>query len=195
MSTERGWQNYYEQTKDNPPSVLLAEALSLCPQKSSALDLGAGALKDSKYLLSQGFEHVTAVDSSQAPEQLIEGLSKDKFEYVIVPFDEFSFPENEYDLVSAQFSLPFNPPASFDAVFASIKNSLKQGGVFTGQLFGEEDEWNTPETKLTFHSKNRVEQLLSGMDISKLEETIRDGTLANGQAKHWHLFNIIARKK
>ncbi len=195
MHTEHGWHEYYEQTKDGPPNRLLIEALALCQIRQEALDLGAGSLIDSKYLLAQGFEHVTAVDSTQAPEHMSEGLPTDKFEYVIVPFDEFSFPENRYDLVSAQFSLPFNPPATFDAVFERIKHSLKHGGIFTGQLFGKEDGWNTPESHLTFHDKSKVEQLLSDMDISKLDEIIKDDTLASGHTKHKHLFNIIARKK
>ena len=57
-----------------------------------------------------------------------------------------------------------------------------------------DDEWNKAGSDMTFHDKDKVEALLSDMEIVKLEEVTRDGILANDQPKHWHLFNIIARK-
>jgi len=47
---------------------------------------------------------------------------------------------------------------------------------------------------LVFHSKNQVEELLSELEVLKLEEVDKDGKLANGSPKHWHIFHIIARR-
>lgn len=182
------WQGYHEDTKSKPPSKLLVEALSFVENKSKALDLGAGALVDSKYLLSLGFE-VIAVDQ----EKFIE-IPDDKFRFVKSLFNEYEFPNNNFDLISAQFSLPFNGKEGFNILMGKLIASLKPKGIFTGQLFGLNDEWNTPESELVFHSKNQVIELLSGMEVLKLEEVDKDGKLSNGTPKHWHIFNIIARK-
>lgn len=184
------WQSYYDDTKDRQPAKILVEALSFVANKNRALDLGAGALTDSKYLLSLGFE-VVAVDQERFSDQ----IDDDKFSFVQSSYGDYEFTENSFDLISAQFSLPFNGADGFEVLWQKIISSLKSGGIFVGQLFGLNDEWNNSETKLVFHSKKQVEDLLAGLEILKLVEIERDGKLASGEPKHWHLFNIIIRKK
>lgn len=183
------WQKYYEDTKSKPPSKLVVEALSFVNNKSKALDLGAGALVESKYLLSQGFE-VVAVDQEKFPEN----IPNDKFKFIQSAFKDYEFPRDNFDLITAQFSLPFNGKDGFDSLWNKIMASLNPEGIFTGQLFGLNDEWNVPESELIFHSKEQVEHLLLGMEVLKLEEIDKDGKLSNGNPKHWHVFHIIARK-
>jgi hypothetical protein len=47
---------------------------------------------------------------------------------------------------------------------------------------------------MTFHTKEQAEGLFSDFSIIVFEEKERNGKTANGQPKHWHLFNVIARK-
>ena len=121
-------------------------------------------------------------------------MPHDKVEYVISSFDNYAFPENKFDLVSAQFSLPFNSPQDFNDVFNNIIKSLKAGGIFVGQLFGERDQWNNPETGMTFHTREQVEELLKGLEVLELKEEEKDEKPVVGDIKHWHIFHIIARK-
>lgn len=183
------WQRHYQDTKNKPVSKLLLEALPLVANEKRALDLGAGALVDSKYLLSVGFE-VVAVDREKFADQ----IDNEKFSFVQSSYDDYEFPEASFDLISAQYSLPFNGPVDFEKLWQGIIRSLRLGGIFVGQLFGLNDEWNVVGSKLVFHSRGQVEALLSGLEILKLEDVERDGKLANGQSKRWHLFNIIVRK-
>lgn len=184
------WQEYYKNTKNNPPSKLVQMGVSFIDHKSKALDLGAGGLVDSEYLLSLGFE-VIAVDKEKPPKQII----NDKFEFIQSLFKDYDFPKSAFDLINAQFSLPFNGQDTFSFVWEKILSSLKPQGVFVGQLFGLNDEWNVPGTKLAFNSKEQVESLLAGLEVLKLEEVEKDGKIADGTPKHWHVFHIIARKK
>ena len=46
---------------------------------------------------------------------------------------------------------------------------------------------------MTFHVRHQVDVLLDGVDIVRLEETERDGRAFSGP-KHWHTFDILARK-
>ena len=123
-----------------------------------------------------------------------ESLKNNKLHYFVTPFDGFEFPENEYDLATAMFALPFNSPETFDATFLKIKKSLKQGGIFCGQFFGINDEWSVTHTNMTFHTREQVEELLAGLEVLFFEEVEEDSATANGTPKHWHLFHVIGRK-
>ena len=93
---------------------------------------------------------------------------------------------------TAGFSLPFCAPQEFPALWARIRRALAPGGVFAGQLFGTHDTW-ADDPDMTFYSRHQVEVLLDGLDILRLEETERDGHAFSGP-KHWHTFDILARK-
>jgi tellurite methyltransferase len=150
---------FYEVTRDNPPSQLLVDAVPLVSNKGTALDLGCGAGRDTKYLLAQGFE-VTAVDANSQTRELIARLShQDKLHYVNSSFETFPF--REYDLINAQWSLPFNSKATFGEMFQRMKSAIKPGGVFTGQLFGINDEWNKPKREMTFNTEEDAKQLFA----------------------------------
>lgn len=189
-----GWDQHYKDTKDKPPSELLVQALGYVINKNNAIDIGAGAtLRDAKYLLDQGFENVTVVDQEESVAAAAEKIGSKKLHCYISKFAEFEFPENEYDLANANYSLPFNPPEDFDKVFSRIKNSLVKGGIFCGQFFGVNDDWNK-SPHLSFHTKEQVLGLLQGMEVLHLEEKEFDGKLASGAPKHRHVFDVIARK-
>lgn len=187
------WENYFKETKDNPPRSLLVKSLSFVTKKDSALDLGSGALNDSIYLLDQGFNNVTAVDIEPVAKEIANTLPQNRFEYVTVNFEEFEFPENHFDLINAQYSLPFLNPDSFETVIKNIINSLKDGGIFTGQFFGNGDEWADKE-KMTFLTLGRAKEILSDLELLYFEEEEKEKPTASGKMKHWHVFHIIARK-
>lgn len=187
-------EGYYDNTKDLEPSPLLIEALGL--QRTTgktAIDLGCGAGRDTKLLLKRGFD-VVAIDSEPLSEHFMKDLYKlGSLIYVLSTFEDFHF--TNYDLINARYSLPFNPPDSFPGVMNSILKSLNLGGVFVGQLFGVNDQWNTERSNMTFHTRLDVEKLFSEFEIMKLTEKDEDDLLADGSKKHWHVFDIIAHRK
>jgi tellurite methyltransferase len=188
----KDWSEYYEITKANPPSKLLVKALEHVTNKNKALDIGGGALKDTRYLLDQGFD-VTVIDKSPLMEQEANALANNKLHAFTTSFEDFDFPENEFDIASAMFALPFTGPADFVSVFTKIKDSLKTEGVFCGQFFGVNDEWSK-NPKMTFHNEAQAKDLLDGLEIISFKEIEEDSTTANGTPKHWHIFHIIAKK-
>ena len=185
---------YIAARRFDPPRPLLMRAAALAARKDHALDAGAGALTATKYLLSAGFAHVTALDSAPASQKAAEELPPDCVTFVLSRFEDFSYPANAYDLVNAEFCLPFIRREEFAAVFAALLGAVKPGGLFTGQLFGPRDSWNTPESGMNFHSREEVERLLHGWDIVELEEEDHPGKTKLGDAKHWHIFHILARR-
>lgn len=178
------WQEFYAITKDKPPSPLLVKADAFVQNKEHALDLGAGALKDTKFLIAQGFKMVTVVDKESLEETDIKELPQSRINLVKSSFEDFTFPIEEYDIINAQYSLPFNSPQSFNFVFNKLKNSLKVNGIFTGQFFGVHDEWSGQKLDMAFHNLQQVKALLSDMEILEIEEVDKDSRLANGTPKH-----------
>jgi tellurite methyltransferase len=191
------WAEFIARTRGHGPWPLLVEAAALAPGRR-ALDLGCGGGRDTRYLLEQGFT-VTAVDVSPEAGTVLAALPhQERLRFICTAFERFEFAT--YDLVNAAYSLPFTPLEAFDRVFSAVRASLGVRGVFCGQLFGPRDSWNTtegalPDMRLTFHHRERVEALLSGLDVIRLEERWEDGETALGGArrKRWHVFDIVAR--
>jgi len=185
------WGRFYGFTKDSPPWPLLVRAASLGPRSGRALDLGAGAGRDTRYLLEQGFE-VTAVDAEPRSVALLSALPQSRLSIVQSSFEDFAFAT--YDLISAQFALPFIPRDRFTDVFARLKAALAPGGVFAGQFFGVHDQWNTPERAMTFLTRAEAEALLGDLETIEFTEEDADGRIADGSPKHWHVFHILVRR-
>lgn len=105
------WSEYYRITKDKPPSKLLLKALGYVKNKDRAIDIGGGALKDTRYLLSQGFD-VIVIDADELMAIEARKIVSNKLHYAVSSFADFHFPENTFDVANAQFSFPFNPPGT-----------------------------------------------------------------------------------
>ena len=193
--TETTWKEYVEQTKNGKPRPLLVKAVGLVDNKNEALDLGSGALNDVRYLVLEGFKHVTAVDSKPVAQDIIKNFSPEIVSYVISSFENFNFVERSYDLINAQYSLPFNPENTLERVFKSIISSLKDGGVLTGQFFGTKDEWNIEGHTMNFQTREQAEKLLADLEIIDFQEEQADRKTAKGDMKHWHVFHFIVRRK
>jgi tellurite methyltransferase len=185
------WEDFYKFTKDRPPWPLLVKAVSFLSRKEYALDLGCGAGRDTRFLLEQGFA-VTAVDNDPHAIALLADFHQERLRAVRSSFEDFEF--ETYDLVNAHFALPFAPEDRFHEVFARIKHALHAGGLFVGQFFGVNDEWNIPGNQMTFLTREQAEAKLKGLKVLEFREEDVDSHVADGTPKHWHVFHIIAQK-
>jgi tellurite methyltransferase len=186
---------YIEARRLDPPRPLLLKAAALADRKEQALDVGAGALNATKYLLSAGFKHVTALDASPHAQKAAEELPREQVSFVLSRFEDFEFAENYYDLVNAEFSLPFMNRENFVPMFGRLLSSVRSGGIFTGQLFGTNDSWNVENSGMSFHTRAEVEALFRNFELVHFEEEDHPGTTKLGEPKHWHIFHIIASRK
>ncbi|MDP1625060.1 MAG: class I SAM-dependent methyltransferase [bacterium] len=189
------WKKYIDRTSKNKVRPLLVEALQHTQERASALDIGGGALNESKYLLSQGFGSVTAMDADEAAEEKAKEIKEPNFNFVRATYTDFKLEPESYDLINAQYALPFNGPEEFNDLIERLKMSLKSKGIFVGNLFGERDSWNIVGSKKIFHTNESAHEALDGLDIIVFREEEKDEKTALGQPKHWHLFNFIARKR
>jgi len=188
------WPQYINATKNKPPRQLLVQALEYVKNKQTALDLGAGALNDSKSLLEAGFEKVIAVDSEENLE-LISDVNKeykDAFVFKKIKIEDYNFPENNFDLVNAQFVLSFIQKTKIVQVLDDIKKALKSDGIFVGQFFGIKDSWSG-NSSISTYTEKEIKEFLFGLDIVYFQEDEKDGRTAMDGEKHWHIFNFIAK--
>jgi tellurite methyltransferase len=185
------WKDYVQKTINKKAHKILVKAADLV-EPGRALDLGAGALGDSKYLVSKGYQ-VTAVDSEQSVRDLATGIPN--LEVVVTPMEDF-IPNHTYELINAQYSLPFVSRENFWKVVSMISDALQEKGVLCATFFGPEDEWKD-DSELTFVSKDELVENLATHNLLVIyneEEKGFGGTTA-GASKFWHVFHVIARKE
>lgn len=196
------WPGYFSVVKGKPPRDTLMTALANFARSERgdyagfAVDLGCGEGRDTRELLHRGWR-VLAIDGHPEAlrllhEQMPPGLDE-RLEARLAPFHEATWPRG-VDLVNASFSLPFCPPEHFGAVWERIVASLRRGGRFAGQLFGDRDDWASIPGR-SHQSRAEVERLLAPFDVEELrEESKQDGPEA-ARPKRWHVFHIVARKR
>ena len=214
-----GWPEYFKNHENREPRPQLALAIESSEADSQplsskqALDIGAGNLIESKALLEAGFDLVTATDSSSYSEEASGALERDYNDFAN-DINRFSFYKlrneeladkispNSVDLVVSYYALPFTRPHEFARLWQSLESALKPGGVMSVTLFGDNDGWATETNAggekryqgMTFHSREQVEVLLGKMEDVDITEREYDSVNTNGDAKHWHVYDVQARK-
>ena len=187
----KNWDYYYRKT-GKEPRTLLVEAVINVKNKNKALDLGAGNLRDTIYLIKKKFNYIDIVDKQIEIKKYAKKIDSKKICIHIISFDKFKFKE-KYDLINAQYALPFIKKEKFYKLLYNIKKSLNKEGIFTGQFFGEKDDWKNRKN-MTFISKQQAKKVFKGFNIIKFLEEEKDEITAIGEKKHWHVFHFIAKK-
>lgn len=189
------WGSFFEKTKGAKPRKYLIDAIQYIENKKIALDLGAGTLPDTRFLLEQGFEKVIAIDKEEVFKDFAKAIDDERLEANISSFEDFDYKEKTYDLINAQYSLPFMKQEYFDDVIFKIKNSLKTNGVFVGTFFGIKDSWNNETgTVENFQTKEELLEMFEDFELLEFLEEEDDKSAVNEKLKHWHTFHITAKK-
>ncbi len=217
------WTPFFNAVRGQGPRETLVQALDLFEAEDDmradrqwrfAIDLGCGEGRDLREILRRHrrtWWKAAAFDTADEP--IVSDIEPHRWRFHRVPMERvpMEFPSfvtytdtgrkfEHADLINASFTLPFCEPCHFPTLWRWIIDRLKPGGRFAGQFFGIDDEWHvrpiatTPPAKV-FHTRAGVELLLSEFQIEHLEEVNRPGKTSTGEAKHWHVFHVIARKQ
>src|SRR6478735_6743118 len=166
------WSRFYAEQQGRSVRPTFARALELWEgEPGDAIDLGSGDGVEARALATCGWD-VLAVDAdSGVEERVVAGLTGEVAARLRVrrsSFEELGeLPEA--DLVYAGFALPFCDPGHFPYLWADIREALRPGGLFAGELFGPHDEW-FGRPGMSFHERRQVEGMLTGMDVIQLVE-------------------------
>ncbi|MBD2177496.1 class I SAM-dependent methyltransferase [Pseudanabaena sp. FACHB-1998] len=199
---DNDWTAYYQAVAGRPPRGTLLKALNLFELEKSpksplfAVDLGCGDGRDTVELLERGWQ-VLAIDGNEEAIAMLrdrKDIDSTLLETQVMSFENLTIP-NSQDLINSSFALPFCHPDDFPNLWNKIIASLRVGGRFCGQLFGDRDTWATTYTNMTHYPKPQVEQLLQSFKVEFFEEEEHHGVTAMGEQKYWHIFHIVASKK
>ena len=195
----RDWPGYYAAVLGKPPRDTLLAALASFDREGPpglAVDLACGEGRDTLELLSRGWR-VLAIDAEPSAFDLlvprVTPRHRSRLTTLIADFAAARWPEG-VDLLNCSFSLPFCEPPHLPGVWDRIVRSIRSGGRFAGQLFGDRDSWASLPDR-SHQSRAEAERLLSPFDLEMFNEEEREGNDAGGFTKHWHVFHIVARKK
>lgn len=65
-----------------------------------------------------------------------------------------------------------------------------------GNFFEPNDSWAKIKEQMIFLSKEKVLDLFkNSFEVVQFSEIEKDGKTGLGKMKHWHIYNIIAKKK
>lgn len=195
-SDDERFRAYHTAVAGRPPRPTLLRALAAFDSENRvgfAVDLGAGEGRDTIALLQRGWS-VLAIDSDatalthlRARRDLQPGA---RLVTLHGSFIDTAWPQA--DLVNASFALPLCPVERFPELWMRLRVSLLPDGCFAGQLYGERDSW-AGRPGLTVHSRDAARALVEGWTIEMFEEEETDAITPRGEAKHWHIFHIVAR--
>ena len=188
-------KKYYENTENALPHENVKEFIKIENKKGKAIDIGCGAGRDTIFLIKNNW-NVLAIDREDAKD-IISSKLNDKelkrFRFIRQDFENIKLEEN--DLVVANFSIPFCSKKDFKDFWNTIVGSISEEGYFVGNFFGLNDSWVNIKGNMVFLSKEQVLKLFeNSFEIIKFEEIERDEKTALGKIKHWHIYEIIAKK-
>jgi SAM-dependent methyltransferase len=211
-ASQRDWPSYFEVVAGKPARDTLVDALARFEREGVggtapggtavsavrhpplAIDLGAGEGRDTAELLRRGWRVVAIDGHPDAIRRMRERTDlahSDRLEIRYEPFEGLALPRAL--LVNASFALPFCPPEHFGTLWRTIVGAIEPGGRFAGQLFGDRDDWARIPDR-THHTRAEAEALLARFEVELFAETEDDGKDALKNPKHWHRFDIVARK-
>jgi SAM-dependent methyltransferase len=201
MSKAEDWRVYYQRTGSRPPRETLLDAIDRFDAETPvdwighAVDLGCGGGRDTIEMLRRGWS-VLAIDGQASaietllarPELLAYGTD---LKTQAARFEQARWAAA--DLVNSSFALPLCPQADFPALWQLIFDSLTPGGRFSGQLYGDRDQW-FGDTSISHFTLSEVQALLTAYEVELFREEETDSVTPRGNPKHWHIYHIVARK-
>ena len=188
-------KKYYEKTKNALPHENVEEFLKIENKRGKAIDIGCGAGRDTVFLIKNNW-NVLAIDREDTKEIISGKLNAEelkRFRFIKQDFENIKLEEN--DLVVANFSIPFCNRNDFNELWNKIVGSISEEGYFVGNFFGLNDSWVNIKERVVFLSKEQVLELFKdSFEIIKFQEIEKDEKTALGNMKHWHIYEIIAKK-
>jgi SAM-dependent methyltransferase len=187
-------KSYASLRAGRPPNLRLIRALKILNhRRGRALDIGAGPLNNTRFLLQAGFK-VDAVDKDPVTLSFASNLNDRRLNAVLNDIRNFWIEPEAYSLIVAIHVLPFLPRADLSRTLNSIINGLAKNGILYCTFFGVDDSWARQKRYMSFLSRGEIEVFFNGLQPVELSEHAFDGADADKNLKHWHVFRCMFQK-
>lgn len=196
MGTGRDWVRYYDEQTERAPRELLLRALAAFDREGlvgEAVDLGCGQGFETAELVRRGWTVVAIDGSEEGIRRLRERIGDvgSQLRTVVSRMEDAEIPPA--DLVHASFSLPYCRPEAFPRLWGDIREAIRPRGRFVGVIFGDRDTWVSTKDDMTFFDADGARALFDGFELEEFGEQ-EDDDEAWGEQKHWHWFDVVARR-
>ena len=192
----RNIEKFYNKTESEKPRNNVKYFIDKVKcNPGNAIELGCGAGNDTVYLIKNNW-NVFAIDREDVEERIARRLNNEelsRFRFQKENFENLKLEEN--NLIVANYSLPFCNKDKFSELWNKINDSILKDGYFVGNFFGINDEWKNTKEEITFLTKKQVIDLFKEFEIIEFKEVEKDDFTGLGKMKHWHIFDVIAKKK
>ncbi len=189
-------KKYYENTQNALPHSMVMKFIDMNIEPKNAIDLGCGTGRDTIYLIKNGW-NVLAIDRENTKKIISSKLDNEQlkmFRFNCQNFEDIELEKN--NLLVANFSIPFCKKKYFSEFWNKITDSILSGGYFVGNFFGLNDSWAKIKEQMVFLTKEQVLNLFNdSFEIVEFTEVEKDGKTRLGKMKHWHIYNVLAKKK
>lgn len=189
-------EKYYNNTEAEKPRNNVRYFIEKMKCNSGkAIELGCGAGNDTVYLIKNNWK-VLAIDRENVEERIAKRLNDKELEKFTFQQQNFESLELEKsNLIVANYCLPFCNKNKFEELWNKIESSITNEGYFVGNFFGTNDGWNGIKKKMIFLSREQIMELFNEFEIILFKEIEKDALTGLGKMKHWHIFDVIAKKK
>jgi SAM-dependent methyltransferase len=196
-SPDSDWADYYRHTLGREPRPLFLKGVTALQAAGTipgqAIEIGFGDGTETLALLGAGWR-VLAIDPAPAAAATLQAQvpadAADRLEIRSEPAEDADLPP--FDLLYAGYSLPFLEAVAFDRFWPAARGQLRPGGLLVVNFFGMRDSWFGRE-EMSFIELDAARRLVDGLEVVALDEEDQDGNSFLGP-KHWHVFDVIARR-
>jgi tellurite methyltransferase len=159
-----------------------------------AVDLGCGAGRDTRALLSRGWR-VLAIDQEKAGISALRRATPraDRARLTTAVADLATARLPRCDLVVASLSLVFVTGEAYCRAWAHLRAALRPGARFAGMFLGDRDE-AADDPRMTCPSARSIRRELAGQRIEWWSDREYEGSTAAGEPHHVHLVEVVARR-
>jgi trans-aconitate methyltransferase len=157
------------------------------------MDIGAGSLNSTRYLLSTGFT-VHAIDTDPYTAELAAELDDPRLTMDCADVLDVPVPKRRLDLIVAIHVLHLLSRRGIDAIVPRLVDGLAEGGVLCATFVGVRDTWAATPWRATALGRAEMVDLMSDLSVIRLDELEYDGVNVLGQRKHWHTLRCLLRK-
>lgn len=190
----KSWLGYYDAV-GNEPNTLVRYVLHHVTRRGTALDLGAGNLRDCMFLRDNGFSRVIPVDSSWETRE----FSTDMIVPHISPVEKYAAPANSVDLVVSCNTLFHLNAEQVRTTFENTYRALRNGGVFACNVNGNNDDTAWEGTTSSSFSAGEILDIGARFETLAIEDkrelAIRYLGFGVANLRRKHQIIYVARKR
>ncbi len=188
------WVGYHQMVGDRANSMVVGTLNDFVTRREACLDLGAGNLRDSKFLLWQGFSRVVAVDSSEDSLP----FATEGIELHIMPIEQFVPEKDAFDFAFSANTFFFLSPTQIANALQNVLNGLRAGGIMAFNVLGKEDGWVVMGEQVSSFTEESLKALCVGFEVLGVGEGRNQAKHLNSfgilETKFWHTISIVLRK-